>query len=78
MQYYPEQVIFEPPVVTAADGGDRQLTVTGLKPFTNYGCSLTANTSVGEGPPTDTMTQATVESGEYYVYHLHEACTLPT
>ena len=41
-----------------------EATVMGLLPFTSYDCSVTANTSVGEGPPSPTLTQRTVESGE--------------
>ena len=37
--------------------------VMGLLPFTSYDCSVTANTSVGEGPPSIILTQRTVESG---------------
>ena len=32
-----------------ADGNDRTLTITGLRAYTNYTVSLTANTSAGEG-----------------------------
>ena len=44
-------------------GEETQVIVGGLQPFTNYDCSMTANTSVGEGPPTMTLTERTVEAG---------------
>ena len=45
-------------------GNVTEATVMGLLPFTSYDCFVTANTSVGEGPPSDTKTQRTVEGGE--------------
>ena len=45
-------------------GGETQTAVTGLQPFTNYTCSMTANTSVGEGPPSATLSERTVEDGK--------------
>ena len=50
-------------IVTTDGSSDSQLRIIGLQPFTNYDCSMTASTSVGEGAPTDTLTQRTVESG---------------
>ena len=65
-QYYPEQssggsLSYFETVVT--NGDVTKATVMGLLPFTNYDCYVTANTSVGEGPPFGTLTQRTVESG---------------
>ena len=51
-------------ILTTGDGSDSQLRIIGLQPFTNYTCSMTANTSIGEGASTDTLTQRTVESGK--------------
>ena len=45
-------------------GDDTQATVAGLQPFTNYDCSVSANTSVGEGPPSSVLIERTVEAGE--------------
>ena len=45
-------------------GDVTEATVMGLLPFTSYDCSVTANTSVGEGPPSIILTQRTVECGE--------------
>ena len=45
------------------NGAVTEATVMGLLPFTNYDCYVTANTSVGEGLPSGTLTQRTVESG---------------
>ena len=62
-----------------------EATVMGLLPFTSYDCSVTANTSVGEGPPSPTLTQRTVESGEcvlhgwlMYMYNISVVYTLFT
>ena len=49
-------------------GDVTEATVMGLLPFTNYDCSVTASTSVGEGPPSIALTQRTVESGEYVLH----------
>ena len=51
-----------------ASGDVTEVTVMGLLPFTNYDCSVTANTSVGEGPPSIILTKRTVESGEYVLH----------
>ena len=67
VQYYPEQTgdgslsHFEIIVTNRDITG---ATVMELLPFTQYDCYVTANTSVGEGPPSSTLTQRTVESGE--------------
>ena len=45
-------------------GDVNEATVMGLLPFSNYDCYVTANTSMGEGHPSTTLTQRTVESGE--------------
>ena len=39
-------------------------TIMGLIPFTSYECYVTANTSVGEGPPSNNDTAMTDEDGE--------------
>lgn len=46
------------------EGTVTEATVMGLMPFTNYDCYVTANTSVGEGPPSEAKTQRTEGSGE--------------
>ena len=40
-------------------------TVMGLVPFTSYECYVTANTSVGEGPPSNDDTAMTDEDGGF-------------
>ena len=40
-------------------------TLMGLIPFTSYECYLTANTSVGEGPPSNNDTAMTDEYGGF-------------
>ena len=60
--------------MVTTSGDVTEFTVMGLLPFTNYDCSVTASTSVGEGPPSITLTQRTVESGAY-VLHGWLMCT---
>ena len=36
----------------------------GLKPYTQYDCYVTANTSAGEGPPSSIQTSRTSPSGK--------------
>ena len=70
--YYPKQTsdgLLSPTMVTTS-GNVTEATVMGLLPFTNYGCYVTANTSVGGGPPSPIQTQRTVESGEC-VLHMY-------
>ena len=69
--YDDEQSSSDPPVpsVVGTVGGVTQATVEELLPFTNYSCSVTANTSVGEGPPSDVSTARTVESSECIIAH---------
>ena len=63
------QLYDDAPSVVETLGGVTQATVEGLLPFTNYSCSVTANTSVGEGPPSDVSTARTVESSECIIAH---------
>ena len=42
-------------------------TITGLNPYTNYDCYVTANTSVGEGSLSSVATARTDESSEYII-----------
>ena len=65
-QAYPEQVIGPniPTIISVVNG--TTLTAifnTGLIPFTQYNCYVTANTSVGEGPPSKVISTKTSESG---------------
>ena len=64
--YYLEQTSAESisPTTVTTSGNVTEATVMDLQPFTNYDCYVTANTSVGEGPPSDIKTQRTEESGE--------------
>ena len=43
-------------------------TIMKLMPFTNYECYVTANTSVGEGPPSNNDTAMTDEDGELILF----------
>ena len=47
-------------------GYELNATVTGFVPFTNYGCYVTANTSIGEGNRSATVFQTTDEFSESY------------
>ena len=44
-------------------GSDSSVTIMGLMPFTSYECYATANTSVGEGPPSNSDIAMTDEDG---------------
>ena len=59
--------------ITNEDGVAMEITatntsavVTNLRPFTTYTSSITASTSVGEGPPTATVSRTTPEDGELH------------
>lgn len=66
-QPYPEQVIGPnmPTIRSSATATTMSVTFnTALKPYTNYSCYVTANTSVGEGRPSVVVTGRTAEGGE--------------
>ena len=67
-QVYPEQVIGpNVPTVRSVVSGMTQAVAfsTGLSPFTQYNCYVTANTSVGEGPSLQVVNTMTSESGTF-------------
>ena len=67
-QAYPEQVIGPnvPTVRSVVNGTTLDVTFsTGLNPFTQYDCYVTANTAVGEGTPSSIITARSLESGRY-------------
>ena len=43
--------------------------VTGLQPFTEYRCCVSANSAVGAGP-TNCTTEDTLEAGKAISYHI--------
>ena len=45
------------------DGDSTMMSIPELTPFTSYDCHVTASTSVGEGPPSNTDTAITAEAG---------------
>ena len=66
-QAYPEQVIGPniPTIRSVVNGTTLTVTFnTGLNPYTQYSCYVTANTSAGEGSPSVIVTARTVEGGE--------------
>ena len=72
-QAYPEQMI-GPNLATVrsvVNGTTLTATITGLNPYTNYDCYVTANTSVGEGSPSTVATARTDESSEYIMCLQH-------
>ena len=65
-QSYPEQVIGSnmPTIRSVVYGTTLAVTLTGLNPYTQYGCYVTANTSVGEGSPSVLVTAQTFEGSK--------------
>ena len=65
-QVYPEQVIGQnSPTVRSVNGTTLTVTFnTGLNPYTQYSCYVTANTSAGEGSPSVIVTTRTAEGGK--------------
>ena len=64
-QSYPEQVIGSniPTIRSVVNGTTLAVTLTGLIPYTEYSCYVTANTSLGEGSPSTIVTVQTAQSG---------------
>ena len=71
-QAYPEQVIGPniPTIRSVVNGTTLAVTFnTGLNPYTQYSCYVTANTSAGEGNPSViVVTTRTAEGGETSSY----------
>ena len=65
-QSYPEQMIGSN-VPSVVNGTTLAATLSGLSPYTQYSCYVTANTSVGEGNPSYVLTTRTVEGGMLFV-----------
>ena len=66
-QSFPEQVIGPNiPTIRSVVNGTTLAVIfnTGLNPYTQYSCYVTANTSAGEGSPSVIVTARTVEDGE--------------
>ena len=66
-QAYPEQMIGPnvPTVRSVVNGTTLAITfTTGLNPYTQYNCYVTANTSVGEGTPSQMFTARTDQSSK--------------
>ena len=68
-QSYPEQKIGSnvPTIRSVVNGTTLAATLSGLNPYTQYSCYVTANTSVGEGNPSYVLTTRTVEGGMLFV-----------
>ena len=58
------------------NGSQTTTTLSGLLPYTNYSCSITAHTSVGGGPAATTNV-VTKQDGEYYTA-LHKSIVIIT
>ena len=67
-QTYPEQVIGPnvPSIRSVVNGTTLAATLTGLSPYTQYSCYVTANTSVGQGSPSVILTALSAQSGNIY------------
>ena len=70
-QSYPEQVIGSnvPTIRSVVNGTTLAVTLPGLNPLTQYSCYVTANTSVGEGNSSATVSARTVEGGTCTLYN---------
>ena len=68
-QIYPEQVIGSnvPTIISVVNGTTLTVALTGLNPYTQYSCYVTANTSVGQGSPSPILTIQTAQSGNIHV-----------
>ena len=53
--------------LVVTNGTESEVFVEDLTPFTNYGCFITANTSVGEGTSSMIVTATTDESSKAYI-----------
>ena len=64
-QSYPQQVIGSnvPTIRSVVNGTTLAVTLTGLNPYTQYSCYVTANTSVGQGSPSILFSAQTGEAG---------------
>ena len=64
-QSYPEQMIGPnvPTIRSVVNGTTLAATLSGLSPYTQYSCYVTANTSVGEGNPSAVFMISTAQSG---------------
>ena len=65
-QSFPEQAIGPniPIIRSVVNGTTLAVILTGLYPYTQYSCYVTANTSAGEGSPSVIVTARTAEDGE--------------
>ena len=69
-QTYPEQVPTGGSTYTVFnETSQTSVYLSGLLPFTFYQCYVTANTSAGEGNPSDTNTTQTNQAGKYQTLH---------
>ena len=73
-QAYPDQLICPniPTIRSVVNGTTLAVTLTGFNPYTQYSCYVTANTSVGEGNPSDILNVQTSQSGNIHM------CVIPT
>ena len=69
-QSYPEQIIGSnaPTIRSVVNGTTLATTLTGFHPYTQYNCYVTANTSVGEGTPSNVLNGLTLQSGNFQDY----------
>ena len=67
-QSYPEQMIGSnvPTIRSVVNGTTLAATLSGLSPYTQYSCYVTANTSVGEGNLSAIFAILTAQSGNLF------------
>ena len=62
-QHYSDQIVPDPYMMEYG-GNMTSAVLSGLLPFTNYTCTISATTGAGEGVMSDPVTQATDESSK--------------
>ena len=79
-QTYPEQMIGSnvPTIRSVVNGTTLATTLTGLNPYTQYSCYVTANTSVGEGTSSAILTTQTTQSGNFHITNTKSRNSLKT
>ncbi len=71
MQAYPALSSGEVLESVEVDGAITATVINGLNPYTSHDCHVTANTSVGEGGASQSVTTTTAEASTYVMSFLN-------